>query len=225
MCEGRDECKSEAEIRKWLRGKFIVLLYNRVRFIVDGFNEQTLIRESVLKYIPVSSQTRQIVPFEVTMMHLEMQDDMRMELGLITLREETGLFDLDEKTYMPYEKDDNVWLSVTVERNLDLVRNERYIYTFFAFLSDIGGLSGTLFIALSACSLFFNYNRFDDYMASRLFKVKKPPKEINPNQPYFLQSNYFTTNKLINCKNLVLAILPARCKSKCCALQRREAAL
>ena len=72
MCEGHEHCKSETEIRKWLRGKFIVLLYNRVRFITDGFYEQTLIRESVLKYIPVSSQTRQIVPFEVSMMHLEM---------------------------------------------------------------------------------------------------------------------------------------------------------
>ena len=122
---------------------------------------------------------------------------------MITLREETGLFDLDEKTYMPYEKDDNVWLSVTVERNLDLIRNERYIYTFFEFLSDIGGLSETLVIALSASSLILNYNRFDDYMASRLFKVKKPTDEIDPHQPYFLQSNFFQTSKLINCKNLL----------------------
>ena len=32
MCEGHDYCKTRDEIRDWLSGKYIVLLYNQVRF-------------------------------------------------------------------------------------------------------------------------------------------------------------------------------------------------
>ena len=42
---------------------------------------------------------------------------------------------------MPYEYKDNVWVSVTVEVDLDLTFVERKVYTLFASLSDIGGLS------------------------------------------------------------------------------------
>ena len=45
---------------------------------------------------------------------------------------------------MPYELPDNVWISVTIERDRDLIERERYIYTLFDFLSDIGGLAGIL---------------------------------------------------------------------------------
>ena len=43
-------------------------------------------------------------------------------------------------TALPYEKDDNVWISLTVERDLSLRVLSRNIYTGFDFLSDIGGL-------------------------------------------------------------------------------------
>ena len=32
MCSGHDYCKTEEEIRDFLSGKYIVLLYNQIRF-------------------------------------------------------------------------------------------------------------------------------------------------------------------------------------------------
>ena len=55
MCVGHEYCASVDETRSWLMDKFIVLLYNRSRFITDGFEEEKDVHESVLKYIPISS--------------------------------------------------------------------------------------------------------------------------------------------------------------------------
>ena len=53
--------------------------------------------------------------------NLYLQDSLEIELGDVTLHQETGLFSLDPLSLYPYEKKDNVWVSVTLERNLDLI--------------------------------------------------------------------------------------------------------
>lgn len=58
MCSGHDYCKTEEEIREFLSGKYIVLLYNQIRFDAERQWEEAAIREARIQYIPVSSQTR-----------------------------------------------------------------------------------------------------------------------------------------------------------------------
>ena len=43
-----------------------------------------------------------------------------LELGDVTLNEQEGVFTLQPLSLMPYEKKDNVWVSVTLERSLDI---------------------------------------------------------------------------------------------------------
>ena len=45
---------------------------------------------------------------------------MSIELDDVTLDVHEGLFKLDQITMYPYEKRDNVWVSVTIERNLSM---------------------------------------------------------------------------------------------------------
>ena len=73
---------------------------------------------------------------------------------------------------MPYERDDNVWLSVTLEMNLNRMEYSRSRYTFFDLLSDVGGLKGMfaeLFVLFLAA---WNFNAVDNFMVTQLFKVK-----------------------------------------------------
>ena len=58
MCSGHDYCKSKDEIREWLSGLYIVLLYNQVRFDSNAMWEHASVKESRILYIPVSSQIR-----------------------------------------------------------------------------------------------------------------------------------------------------------------------
>ena len=58
MCEGETWCESEENIRKWLKQKYIVILYNQVNFEHNKFHQDSFKEESRLSYIPISSQTK-----------------------------------------------------------------------------------------------------------------------------------------------------------------------
>ena len=62
MCVGHDYCESKEDILKWLAGKYVLILYNQIRFNTEDFFENTLNKVSVLEYIPISSQIRQLIP-------------------------------------------------------------------------------------------------------------------------------------------------------------------
>ena len=47
---------------------------------------------------------------------------------------------------LPYERDDNVWISITVEMDRDLTTYERTVYNILDLLADVGGLMGILFV-------------------------------------------------------------------------------
>ena len=102
---------------------------------------------------------------------------MSIELDDVTLDVHQGLFKLEQITTYPYEKKDNVWISVTVERNLAMSELQRTIYTAFDFLSDVGGLSGILMSVLAIVVGLWNYNSFENLMASHLFKFRRRPDD------------------------------------------------
>lgn len=57
--------------------------------------------------------------------------------------------------------------------NLNVLQYERTLYTFFDFLSEVGGLSGILFSFFAIVAMIWNGKKFDNFMAYRLFKVKR----------------------------------------------------
>ena len=65
--------------------------------------------------------------------------------------------------------------------NLNVLRFERTLYTFLDFLSEVGGLSGILYSFFAILVMIWNGNKFDNFMAYRLFKVKraKPKKPVS----------------------------------------------
>lgn len=139
MCKDHEYCKSENEIREWLKNKFIVLLYNKLSFTRDRYFHQTLQEASVIQYIKVSSQMRQLIPFELQKTSLELQDYNFVNLEDFTEIEFDHLFKLNKKEMMPYEQNTNIWVEITFERDLAVWIYERSVYTAFDMLSDVGG--------------------------------------------------------------------------------------
>ena len=68
------------------------------------------------------------------------------------------LFHLTPLNLLPYEHDDNVWTSVTIEMDLNRVDYDRSRYTFFDLLSDVGGLSGMFVSIFSVFMGAWNFN-------------------------------------------------------------------
>ena len=54
-CEGRDDCKTDAEIIEWIKQKFIVVLYNQVGFDPEGYGDEAIVKDSRFEYVPISS--------------------------------------------------------------------------------------------------------------------------------------------------------------------------
>ena len=75
-----------------------------------------------------------------------------------------------------YEKQYDVQMDITLEMNLDMVQIARQGYTILDVLSDVGGLQGLLLSICMALLVVWNYNNFDNYLASRLYKIEEDPK-------------------------------------------------
>ena len=50
-------------------------------------------------------------------------------------------------------------------------------YTVLDLLSDIGGIQSLIYSFLALVLSFLNYNYFDDFMITRLFRLEKPDVE------------------------------------------------
>ena len=76
-------------------------------------------------------------------------------------------------------------MDITVELDLDRKFIIRKCYSFLDLLSEVGGIIGILTVFFSSVVSCFNYNNFDNFMVSRLFKVKKIDAKNNQSDPYF----------------------------------------
>ena len=100
------------------------------------------------------------------------------------------LFTVRKYDVIPYEMSNNNWVSVSFEMDLNMIHIERKLYTVFDMLSDVGGL---LWILMTMAALFdeiWNYQAFDNFMISRLFKIMRPKNEIVVDAGFFSQSEY-----------------------------------
>ena len=79
---------------------------------------------------------------------------------------------MEEQKVLPYEINDNVWVSVSVEMDLNRMNYERSRYTAFDLLSDIGGLLGMFAEIFAIFLAAWNYNVVENYMVSKLFRIK-----------------------------------------------------
>ena len=63
-------------------------------------------------------------------------------------------------------------MEISIAMNLDLVTMLRSGYTVLDVLSDIGGIQGIVMSGVGMFLSVWNYSNFDNYMASKLYKIK-----------------------------------------------------
>ena len=71
-------------------------------------------------------------------------------------------------------------MDITVEVNMNQKVIARDGYTFMDFLSDVGGMQGLLLSGIGYLIAICNYNMFDNFMVTRLYKLDKPKEEKKP---------------------------------------------
>ena len=87
-------------------------------------------------------------------------------------------------------------MEITIEMNPDQFVVLRQGYTLFEILSDVGGFYSIFIAIFSSLLALFNYNHFDTYMASRLFKILKV--DADKYVRYVDKSNFFHPSRTSN---------------------------
>lgn len=123
-------------------------------------------------WLPINSQQRQTTKFQVSTTKLFLQDEI-VNLDDFTELSDESIFKLELLPMQPYEEDLVTLMDITVEMNLDLRVVARNGYTFLDYLSDIGGMQSMLISAVAYFMAIWNYNYFDNYMVTRLFKMRQ----------------------------------------------------
>ena len=109
--------------------------------------------------------------------------------------------------------------------DLDVMHYERHVYTIFDMLSDLGGLIGILTSVFAVFNAWWNYQAFENFMASRLFKVRKPAEDIRADMDYFDKSDYIKISNFPNFKNWILSLVPTCCKCFIIKRSKKENAM
>ena len=97
--------------------------------------------------------------------------DLDIDLDDLTQIHDTSAFTMEALPLRSQEKDYSVQMDISIEMNLDQITIARSVYTTLDVLSDIGGIQGILMSGMGMLLGIWNYQNFDNYMASRLYKV------------------------------------------------------
>jgi len=177
-CRGEDYCASEDEIANYFRGKYFGFLTNSIRFDSTKWGEESIVKESSLAWIPISTQAQTEIPFKVTRSLLSLKD-LFFDLEDITTFESSGLFRLVQSPNKPFEYNEEDIQSISVQLSIDLAMIEREIITTLDVLSDIGGLESTLVLLFGAILSVINHNALRNYMIAHLYQAAVPKGRLS----------------------------------------------
>ena len=68
------DCLPEEDIKDFLRDKWLILFNNNIRFDSKYYNEDSVVRESYMTWIPVNTQFQQSIPYKAHRSQLFLQD-------------------------------------------------------------------------------------------------------------------------------------------------------
>jgi len=178
MCQQEDGsdiiCKSDEEIKEWLKQKYILTLNNQRRFRLEEFRKGKVVPESRTNWIPINTQYREEVVFKIEITSLELQD-LIWQWGNWTKENIDSIFKIAQVGSRPYEFKNRVHVSVTFELLLDQTVIDRQVYSVLDWLGDIGGLVEALFFIGSTVMFLFQFGQFDSMLVTNLYKQNKKP--------------------------------------------------
>ena len=125
-------------------------------------------REGKLDYIPINTQMREEVVYQVQLTQLQLQDEY-YQFSQITEDQQT-IFSNKQSWRRPLEFEDvSLHLSVTFEFDLTLYRIDRDVYSILDFIGDLGGLAEGFYIILWVLLSIATYNNFEHFLIEFLY--------------------------------------------------------
>ena len=80
---------------------------------------------------------------------------------------------------------------LSIERSLDVLKVERRVSPLTDLMSEVGGFFGLLVMFGRVFSKLWNFNSFNNFLVTRLYKFVKPKEQIGEVTSYFNRSEFF----------------------------------
>ena len=181
-------CKSEEEIKKWLEPKYIVIYQNMQRFQSRIYSmDEKVISESKTVWFPINTVWRTEIANLVEMTYLDLQDNL-MQFGDVT-EDNRNITTIREFQSRSYGADNDIQVSIIYERDLDLHRVDREVYSILDWLGDVGGLYEAFHIICGIFIYVVNFLKFENFMVSELFKKELDDEEGSDDKKTLSRAN------------------------------------
>ena len=217
-CSGHDYCKSQEEINEYLENKYLLLLINQIRFDSERYGEESIVPESRVDWIRVSTKIQFEQPYSVKKTRLQLQD-LHIDLDQLTELEDSSIFKFEKLPPQIINNRQEVMQMVSFEMNMDMDSVVRLSYTFIDMMSDIGGIQSIIFTTFALFLSVLNHNYFDSYMAQKLYKLEK----LQHRRPEQAEPEFLSPSRLANSLEFLIDSLPEKCV--CCRKSRHQKGL
>ena len=159
-CQGHDYCKPDEELTEFFEtDKFLVLLNNQVRFDTVLLSEESMIQESVLKWMKLDLEGLFTHQYQLKTGRSNLQD-LLIDMDDFTEYQDE-LFSVKKFDFQMRAQDRNIVMDLLFEVSLDRHVILRENYNVLDFMGDIGGVQGILISLVQFFLFFINYNHFD----------------------------------------------------------------
>ena len=115
-------------------------------------------------------------------------------------------------------------MDILIEMNQDLWIIQRTSYKISDVLTDIGGMSSCIVSAFSVFLHFWNYKNFQNYMASRLFKIQERITSSKDKRKKSFQAigEFIKPTRFCNIGHFLMDLVPHKCRRCCCRKTRAQ---
>lgn len=161
-------CKSEDEIKNWMKGKFVVNIENTWTFRQEEYGRKKLTAESQFNWFMLNSSQRSEKSREFTVSGITFQDEF-IQLGDWTATP-AEFFRIEPKVDRPYEYPDKIMFMLRYEMNKNQFYLERTIYGVLDWLGDIGGFNEAIAMIIGATLFFIQFQPLGMYLVGKLYK-------------------------------------------------------
>lgn len=131
----RDTCKTDAEVKEWMKNKYFWLVFNKKLIQNDEFGEATFIERAFMNRVPLDIDSALMSRFDVRIENFDSNDNY----WSLTGRNEESLYNFYKKNDFKYYWNKRSINGIVIGMDDNVLYTKRSIYTTAMFFSNVGG--------------------------------------------------------------------------------------